>query len=51
MGRVDVAVSPEIIQWVLSQTQEEKLGAKCRKRINTGLHGMVVPTFHQIEDP
>ena len=50
MPTVNVNIRPEIINWVLSQTQEEKLGDKLMNNIKKWLNGTKTPTFNQIED-
>lgn len=50
MPAVKVNIKPEIISWVLRQTQEEKLGEKLMNNITKWLNGTKTPTFHQIED-
>lgn len=50
MSTVKVNIRPEIISWVLSQTQEEKLGSKLMENICMWLDGSKIPTFNQIED-
>lgn len=50
MPTVNVNVQPAIINWALSQTSEEKLGAKLMENIRHWLDGTKSPTFNQIED-
>lgn len=50
MPTVNVNIQPEIISWVLSQTQKEKLGDKLLNNIIQWLNGTKTPTFNQIED-
>ena len=50
MPTVNVKIRPEIINWALSQTQEEKLGEKLMNNITKWLNGTKTPTFNQIED-
>ncbi len=50
MPTVNVNIRPEIINWALSQTQEEKLGDKLMNNITKWLDGTKKPTFNQIED-
>lgn len=50
MPTVHVNIRPEIINWALSQTQEEKLGDKLMNNITKWLEGTKTPTFNQIED-
>ena len=50
MPTVNVNVQPAIINWALSQTSEEKLGAKLMENIKHWLDGTKSPTFNQIED-
>ncbi|MCM1540945.1 MAG: ImmA/IrrE family metallo-endopeptidase [Blautia sp.] len=50
MPTVNVNVRPEIINWALSQTQEERLGDKLMNNITKWLDGTKKPTFNQIED-
>lgn len=50
MPAVNVNVQPAIISWALSQTSEEKLGAKLVENIKQWLDGTKRPTFNQIED-
>lgn len=50
MPAVNVKIRPEIINWALSQTQEEKLGDKLMNDITKWLEGKKIPTFNQIED-
>lgn len=45
-----VNVKPEIINWALKQTQEEKLGNKLMSNIAKWLDGSKIPTFNQIEE-
>ena len=50
MPTVNVKIQPTIINWALSQTKEEKLGAKLMKNIEQWLSGAKCPTFRQVED-
>ncbi len=50
MPKVNVDIRPEMINWALSQTQEEKLGDKLMNNITKWLDGTKMPTFNQIED-
>lgn len=50
MPTVYVNIQPAIISWALSQTSEEKLGAKLVENIKHWLDGTKSPTFNQIED-
>lgn len=50
MPTVNVKICPEIINWALSQTQEDKLGEKLMSNITKWLNGTKTPTFNQIED-
>ncbi|MCM1160129.1 MAG: ImmA/IrrE family metallo-endopeptidase [Roseburia sp.] len=50
MPTVNVNIRPEIINWALSQTQEERLGDKLMNNITKWLDGTKKPTFNQIED-
>lgn len=50
MPTVNVNIQPAIISWALSQTNEEKLGAKLVENIKHWLDGTKSPTFNQIED-
>lgn len=50
MPTVNVKIRPEIINWALSQTQEDKLGEKLMNNITKWLNGTKTPTFNQIED-
>lgn len=50
MPTVTVNIRPEIINWVLSQTQQERLGDKLMSNITKWLDGTKKPTFNQIED-
>lgn len=50
MPTVNVSIQPEIINWALSQTEEEKLGTKMMDNIKQWLNGTKAPTFNQIED-
>lgn len=50
MPAVKVNIQPAIISWALSQTSEEKLGAKLVENIKHWLDGTKSPTFNQIED-
>jgi Predicted Zn peptidase len=50
MPAVNVNICPEIINWALSQTQEDKLGDKLMNNITKWLDGTKKPTFNQIED-
>ena len=50
MPTVNVNICPEIINWALSQTQEDKLGDKLMNNITKWLDGTKKPTFNQIED-
>ena len=50
MPTVNVNIQPAIISWALSQTSEEKLGAKLVENIKHWLDGTKSPTFNQIED-
>ena len=49
MPAVNVNICPEIINWALSQTQEDKLGDKLMNNITKWLDGTKKPTFNQIE--
>lgn len=50
MPTVNVEIQPAILNWALSQTSEEKLGAKLAENIKHWLDGTKSPTFSQIED-
>lgn len=50
MPAVNVNIQPEIINWALSQAQEEKLGDKLMNNITQWLNGTKTPTFKQIEE-
>lgn len=50
MPAVNVHIQPEIINWALKQTQEEKLGNKLMENISKWLDGTKIPTFNQIEE-
>ena len=50
MPTVNVNICPEIINWALSQTQEDKLGDKLMNNITKWLDGTKKPTFNQIEE-
>ena len=50
MPAVNVNIQPEIINWALNQTQEEKLGDKLMNHITQWLNGTKTPTFNQIEE-
>ena len=50
MPTVNVNIQPAIINWALSQTSEEMLGAKLMENIKHWLDGTKSPTFNQIED-
>lgn len=50
MPTVNVNIQPEILTWVLKQTQEEKIGRKLMNNIIQWLNGTKTPTFNQIED-
>lgn len=50
MSAVNVKIEPEIINWALSQTKEEKLGENMMSNISHWLKGTKTPTFRQIED-
>ena len=50
MPTVNVNICPEIINWALSQTQEDKLSDKLMNNITKWLDGTKKPTFNQIED-
>ncbi len=50
MPAVNVNIQPEIINWALKQTQEEKLGSKMMNNITKWLNGTKKPTFNQIEE-
>lgn len=50
MPTVNVNIQPEIISWVLSQTQKEKLGDKLLNNIIQWLNDTKTPTFSQIEE-
>ena len=47
MPTVNVNIQPEIISWVLSQTQKEKLGDKLLNNIIQWLNGTKTPTFNK----
>lgn len=49
MPTVNVNIQPAIISWALSQTSEEKLGAKFVENIKHWIDGTKSPTFNQIE--
>ena len=46
MPAVNVNICPEIINWALSQTQEDKLGDKLMNNITKWLDGTKKPTFN-----
>jgi len=48
MPTVNVNIKPEIINWALKQTQEEKLGNRLMSNIAKWLDGTKTPTFNQI---
>ena len=50
MPTVNVNIRPEILNWALSRTQEEKLGDKLMDNAAKWLDGTKIPTFNQIED-
>lgn len=50
MPTVNVNIQPAILIWALSQTSEEKLGAKLMNNVKQWLDGSKSPTFNQIED-
>ena len=50
MPTVNVNIQPAILTWALSQTSEEKLGAKLMNNVKQWLDGSKSPTFNQIED-
>lgn len=50
MATINVNVSPEIIKWALSQTQEGKISQTLMNNITKWLDGTKTPTFNQIEE-
>lgn len=50
MPTVKVNIQPTIISWAMSQTDEDKLGAKLLSNIKQWLDGTKTPTFNQIEE-
>lgn len=50
MPAVNVNIQPAVLQWALSQTEEDQLGAKLMNNIVQWLNGTKTPTFNQIED-
>lgn len=50
MSAVNVNIRPEILNWALNQTTEEKLGEKLMANIRQWSVGTKTPTFNQIED-
>lgn len=49
MQAVHVNIQPEILMWVLNQTQEDVLGDKWVDNIRQWIAGTKIPTFKQIE--
>lgn len=49
MQAVHVNIQPEILTWVLNQTQEDVLGDKWVDNIRQWIAGTKIPTFRQIE--
>ena len=50
MPSIAVDIQPEIINWALKQTKEDRIDAALLKNIQQWLDGTKVPTFNQIED-
>lgn len=50
MPSIAVNIQPEIINWALKQTKEERIDAALLSNIHQWLDGTKVPTFNQIED-
>ncbi|MCI9545350.1 MAG: ImmA/IrrE family metallo-endopeptidase [Lachnospiraceae bacterium] len=50
MPVINVNISPDILTWVLSQAQREKLGDKLMNNISEWINGTKAPTFNQIEN-
>ena len=50
MPSITVDIQPEIINWALKQTKEERLDAALLNNIQHWLDGTKVPTFNQIEE-
>lgn len=50
MPAVNVNIQPAVLQWALSQTAEDQLGAKLMNNIMQWINGTKTPTFNQIED-
>lgn len=50
MPAINVNIQPEILNWALNQTTEEKLGEKLMANIKQWIAGTKNPTFNQIED-
>ena len=50
MPKINVNISPQIIIWALSQTQEEKIDEKLMDDIKKWINGTKTPTFKQIEN-
>lgn len=50
MPTIKVNIHPDILIWVLDQTQSEKLGNKLMNNINEWINGTKAPTFNQIEN-
>ena len=47
---IAVDIQPEIINWALKQTKEDRIDAALLNSIQQWLDGTKVPTFNQIED-
>lgn len=50
MPSIAVNIQPEIINWALKQTKEERIDAAMLNNIQQWIDGTKVPTFNQIED-
>lgn len=50
MLAINVNIQPEILNWALNQTTEEKLGEKLMANIKQWIAGTKNTTFNQIED-
>ena len=50
MPSITVDIQPEIINWALKQTKEDRIDAALLNNIHQWLEGTKVPTFNQIED-
>ena len=50
MVKVDVAVSKEILEWVISQIRMEDVSSAVTQRLLQWYNGEKTPTFNQVEE-